>query len=594
MSKQITRIFCIILATILLANVFPVLTFAAEQNATNTTQNHSFGQYESQDSDGHIKTCSGCGTQIFEKHFRKWTIIKVPTQYSEGEGYFHCTKCRYVSEHEILSTLSSNTMISVHFANNDGTSKTTEVNIEKNSYDLASVEEPVRNGYCFRGWALTEDASIPDFFPNEKILYTDDGTVYYAVWRKLYGYTYLNEKQQELYHLLTSQLKHCAARISIPSSLGIKPDDLDKTVEMIISDHPDYFWFLGGYSYGYSSTTGNVLSMLPEYTLSGKTITEEEMLSARTVFHNKIKEILAQMYSETGDSDYERALWIHDKVCELVEYEFGNNHQTVYGALVEGEAVCAGYARLYQYLLNCAGIDAWSVNGKSVDQETNEYISHMWTIMWLDGHCLYSDVTWDDQSDEKYHMYFALSYDQISVDHIADADYADKLPQCCEDGCNSSGYFDSIHPECKLSDNITTAIVGNLLEQNEDGRSWSFSVYDPNGTKFYTWIKTRENYSNIIRTYLPQVGEYCLQFSMIGSGKGAEVHVTFVNASLPVTGDFNGDEVVDARDLVRLKRILAKVSDSDSADPDLDGDGRVDSVDLSDFRKKLLKGIKSH
>ena len=593
MSKLITRIFCIVLAAILLANIFPVLTFAAEQN-TKTTQNHSFGQYEAQDSLGHIKTCSGCGTQIFEKHFRKWTIIKLPTLYSEGEGYFHCTNCSYVSEHTNLPKIISSAMVKVEFNPNGGTLETTNFSIKRGSYDFALAEEPTRDGYCFRGWALSEDASIPDFFPNEKILYMDSDVVYYAVWRKLYGYTFLNEKQQELYHLLTSQLKHCAATISIPSSLRIKPDDLDETVEMIISDHPDYFWFLGGYSYGYSSTTGNILRMSPKYTLSGKIITEEEMLSARTVFHNKIKEILAQMHSEVGDSDYERALWIHDKVCELVEYEFGNNHQTAYGALVEGEAVCAGYARLYQYLLNCAGIDAWSVNGKSVVQKTNEYISHMWTIMWLDGHCLYSDVTWDDQSDEKYHMYFALSYDQISVDHIADADYANKLPQCCEDGCNSSGYFDSIHPECKLSDNITTAIVGNLLEQNEDGRSWSFSVYDPNGTKFYTWIKTQENYSNIIETYLPQVGAYRLQFSMISGGKGAEVHVTFINTWLPVTGDFNGDEVVDARDLVRLKRILANVGESDSANPDLDGNGRVDSVDISNFRKKLLKGIKVH
>ncbi len=594
MSKLITRILSVILATILLANVCPVLTFAAEQNATNTTQNHSFGQYESKGADGHTKTCSGCGTKVSENHFRKWIIVKMPNYYYKGEGYYHCTKCSYVSEHKTLSKISSNSKISVHFANNDGTSKTTAVIVEKNSYDVASVEEPTRDGYCFRGWALSEDASIPDFFPQEKIFYTEDDAVYYAVWRKLYGYTFLNEKQQKLYHLLTSQLKHCAATISISSSLGIKPDDLDKTVEMIISDHPDYFWFLGGYGCGYSSITGNILRMTPKYSLSGKTITEEEMLSARTVFHNKIKEIFAQMHAEVGDSDYERALWIHDKVCELVEYEFGNNHQTVYGALVEGKAVCAGYTRLYQYLLNCAGIDAWTVTGKRIDPKTNEYISHAWTLMWLDGHCLYSDVTWDDQIDEKYHMYFALSYDQISTDHIADDDYADKLPQCCEDGCNSSGYFDSIHPECKLSDNITIAIVGNLLEQNEDGRSWTVSVYDPNGTKFYTWIKTRENYANIIETYLPQVGAYSLQFSMISGGKGAEVHVTFVNTALPVTGDFNGDEAVDARDLVRLKRILANAGDSDSADPDLDGNGRIDSVDISNFRKKLLKGIKVH
>ncbi len=594
LSKAVTRIFSIILATILLANIFPLSLTAISYNRSASTVEHSFGQYSSENAKEHKKVCSGCGTVEYENHFKKWIILTLPTYYAKGEGHYHCTKCDYVSEKESLSRVSSSKTVSVRFDPNGGTLANTEFTVEKNKYDLALAEEPTREGYCFRGWALSKDSYIPDFFPNEKIFYADDDTVYYAVWRRLYGYSFLDANQKKLYMLLTSELKKCGSPISIPSSLAIKPDALDETIKMIISDHPDYFWFLGGYSYDNSSSTGYVLRVTPKYSVSGNTVTAEEMLSQRTVFHNRVKAILAQMNSETGDSAYERALWIHDKVCELVDYQYGNNHQTAYGALIEQQAVCAGYARLYQYLLNCAGIDAWTLKGKSVDPSTNKYASHAWTLMWLDGHCLYSDVTWDDQSEEKYHIYFALSYEDISKDHIVETTYyADKLPVCCDDGCDSSGYFDSIHPECKLDDDITATVVGNLLELNEDGRSWSCSVFDPNNTKFYKWITTETNMVRIIQTYLPY-GSYSCRFRMIGGASGAEVHVTFVNSSLPVACDFTGDNQVDMRDLVRYKRILANIASSNGDNIDLDGNGTVNSIDLSTLRKKLLKGFIIH
>lgn len=53
-------------------------------------------------------------------------------------------------------------------------------------------------------------------------------------------------------------------------------------------------------------------------------------------------------------------------------------------------------------------------------------------------------------------------------------------------------------------------------------------------------------------------------------------------------GDVNGDGVTDIRDLVRLKKILAKVTQDSEDKADLDGDGSIDAVDTAEIRRYLL------
>jgi len=57
--------------------------------------------------------------------------------------------------------------------------------------------------------------------------------------------------------------------------------------------------------------------------------------------------------------------------------------------------------------------------------------------------------------------------------------------------------------------------------------------------------------------------------------------------------DANGDSVIDARDLVRLKKVLAGITDEFSImNIDVSYDGYVTSLDLTTFRKYLLGKIK--
>lgn len=60
------------------------------------------------------------------------------------------------------------------------------------------------------------------------------------------------------------------------------------------------------------------------------------------------------------------------------------------------------------------------------------------------------------------------------------------------------------------------------------------------------------------------------------------------DAKIHLLGDVTGDGNVDVRDLIRLKKIMSKLAESNGAPEDINNDGNVDSVDLAYLRKYLL------
>ena len=65
--------------------------------------------------------------------------------------------------------------------------------------------------------------------------------------------------------------------------------------------------------------------------------------------------------------------------------------RSIYGVFVKKAAVCAGYAKAVQYLLNALGIEcAYYSNGE-----------HAWNIVNLEGAYYHLDATWGDSSNTK-------------------------------------------------------------------------------------------------------------------------------------------------------------------------------------------------
>lgn len=246
-----------------------------------------------------------------------------------------------------------------------------------------------------------------------------------------YGYRHLdNDAQRIAYNAFVAGVGKLDNRISFTAP-GMTFDDIDKTIRVVISDYPEFFWFNGDGSISYDNN-GNYIFTTSGYVIDGKTVNADSVAAYKAELESAAASAIAGM---PNGSDYDKALYLHDYIALAVDYvsDDHKDDQTVYGALVEGKAVCAGYARTYQYLLRMAGIESWYVTGISEGQ------GHGWNLVYLDGKCYYTDVTWDDNESGTRHTYFMLSLEQMSSTHTVDDMDAAMLPNNCNH--NDMSYF---------------------------------------------------------------------------------------------------------------------------------------------------------
>ncbi len=250
-----------------------------------------------------------------------------------------------------------------------------------------------------------------------------------------YGYSLLtNDAQRAAYRVLAEGIGNMSENIEL-SNIGIRETDLDIVADILLYDYPEYFWYSGAY---YLTVGEVVISFTPAtkvngsdepvkgYGLSGIVVNKNspELVAAQNAFQAAVNTALAQI--PAGASDYKKTEILHDYLAGIVTYESNYDDQTAYGALVVGKAVCAGYTRAYQILLNRAGIPSFYVSGNACVHD-DHMIPHAWNLLWLDGDCYYTDVTWDDQGERLLHEYFNLSLEEMRAEHIAD----DPLPASC-------------------------------------------------------------------------------------------------------------------------------------------------------------------
>ena len=169
-----------------------------------------------------------------------------------------------------------------------------------------------------------------------------------------------------------------------------------QTVEVlykaVVDDCPELFYVTGNASLSGSgsSATGLQVTITPRYLpdYSGKI----------PVFQEKLKDVIA--YVESFSDPMEQALAAHDYLITCCAYNWdtaANNNApsptesyvySAYGALVDGDAVCQGYALAYKLILNKVGIPCVTVSSIAM--------KHMWNLVQLDHNWYHVDVTGDD------------------------------------------------------------------------------------------------------------------------------------------------------------------------------------------------------
>ncbi len=192
----------------------------------------------------------------------------------------------------------------------------------------------------------------------------------------------------------------------------------------VLRDHPEFFWPRGGRLSEYSFTAASICSLQLDSVCH---------MSAVPAMEEQLDRVVEQILREAAvyESAWDKALFVHDTIILNCQYDMAtyNNRDkdslafTAYGCLVNGLAVCDGYAKAYQLLLNRMGMECGYVYGTAAnDLATGD---HAWNYVNIDGAYYMVDVTWDDPvgySGDCRRDYFCLSAAKMSEDHFIDAD----------------------------------------------------------------------------------------------------------------------------------------------------------------------------
>lgn len=205
--------------------------------------------------------------------------------------------------------------------------------------------------------------------------------------------------------------------------------DLSEKINKIVDEDPLILYY-DGYSASYDSNTGIAKTINFEYKIDPSDINDKrETVLARA------NEILNSLDLD-GQSDYEKAVAVHDYLVENIIYDSEGfdsgdieaDQYSMYGALVENSAVCEGYAEAFLYFMNELNVDCKRVTGLGNGGD------HAWNLVNIDGQWYHLDATFDDpvpdRGDYVTRIYLLTNDDRMSITHDWDSsDYpkADSL-----------------------------------------------------------------------------------------------------------------------------------------------------------------------
>lgn len=244
---------------------------------------------------------------------------------------------------------------------------------------------------------------IPTDFSDTEMLYASDGVTRYY-------YETLSPNGKTAYTIILSEIRNHPEEIEIPE-LG--DFEFHQMFYALSYDNPELICMTNE---SQIVMRGAKAYFVPQYYEDAETC---EVHRAET--EQEVQTILNGITNDM--SDYDKELYFHDTICARLSYEYADDDigYSTYDALVLGRAVCEGYARSMQMLLNRVQIPNYLVTGTGVDLD-GKTEGHMWNVVTIDGQNYYLDVTWDDLDAEEIsrfsHSFFNVNEQMIAESHI--------------------------------------------------------------------------------------------------------------------------------------------------------------------------------
>ena len=216
---------------------------------------------------------------------------------------------------------------------------------------------------------------------------------------------------QELENVLVNAWKNYETSVNVSKfNLTVNDDAYATYYWQILSNHPEVFYVantIGASGYGNYVQEYKII-----YSMEQSEI--EEMQEQMDAIVDEVLVLLSEEMEE-----YEKALIVHDWLVNHCQYDYANylagtvpeSAHSAYGALVNGVAVCDGYSKAFQYIMDYKlGIDCYCISSNSM--------GHAWNLIEMGGNYYHVDATWDDPVNEQIisdkigyvgHSHFLLS-----------------------------------------------------------------------------------------------------------------------------------------------------------------------------------------
>ena len=330
-----------------------------------------------------------------------------------------------------------------------------------------------------------------------------DGEAFFPTDREtLYSYATLGSRSQQAYKIIvTAANEMTTGLIDLGIWQGDYTTEFSVAYNAVRNDWPELFWLPSSYVIS-GTTTAKGTRVMVGFEYIGKGMYNHYLVSKpqRDEMVQQLEGKIAKIINAAPKSEgpQKTQQYLHDVLCEEIDYtDSGANIRNVYGALVEGRAVCEGYARAFQLLCRRVGIQCDLICGESQGEP------HMWNVVRYGNGWCHVDVTWDDQEEIISYLYYNLSDRQIAQTHdiaphftaaVADGNYNYNDYNCLTE---EYGYF--YRNDCILSakgDFVQTAARG-IRQSAKSGRKYAQFIFSNAAEKNDFTASFNRNYANI-------------------------------------------------------------------------------------------------
>ena len=232
----------------------------------------------------------------------------------------------------------------------------------------------------------------------------------------------LSDAQKQVAQTLVDGMK--AGQSEIELNQPIQLDEISELYQRLKLADPELFFLADQQNFEYSPLTQKVKVFHPNYIEYDDGLTIPQRIEQLRQLRNSI------IQDWHGRGEYECSVLMNDYLVDTIAYQPQAAHEhNLYGALVERQAVCDGYALAYKYLADGLGMDCMVITGSAYEdkagyqqgmsqlqslnaQQIKQWDSgyrHAWNAIQIDGHWYYTDVTYNDP---------------VSLDHDEQADFS--------------------------------------------------------------------------------------------------------------------------------------------------------------------------